>query len=228
LSKSAKGLITYIAKSIATTLGKFRLGAKFTTKTVTLSTTASIISNACLGRPIQNSTSKNTAKRTGGGGESGLSIRCNGSQSVGTSQNKGVNGTGSTLRSLNLENMNRPNESAISAVRHFWQRLGNPAFVPINAGQMRDGKAVLMTKQESAGAAVLTFESTSTVSSSIVLVPVVAVFDTNEKAPVYNLTVEGGEYFANGILVHNCDAMRYMVMFLDGKKPRRRALSREY
>ena len=37
------------------------------------------------------------------------------------------------------------------------------------------------------------------------------------KRPVYNLTVEGcPEYFANGILVHNCmDALRYMVMRLD-------------
>lgn len=25
--------------------------------------------------------------------------------------------------------------------------------------------------------------------------------------PVYNLTVDGGEYFANGFLVHNCDAL---------------------
>ncbi len=31
--------------------------------------------------------------------------------------------------------------------------------------------------------------------------------------PVYNLTVEGvPEYFANGLLVHNCDALRYAVM----------------
>jgi hypothetical protein len=37
--------------------------------------------------------------------------------------------------------------------------------------------------------------------------------------PVYNLTVAGavGEYFANGLLVHNCDTMRYEVMFVDGK-----------
>jgi len=29
---------------------------------------------------------------------------------------------------------------------------------------------------------------------------------------VYNLTVEGGTYYANGVLVHNCDTLRYMVM----------------
>jgi hypothetical protein len=37
---------------------------------------------------------------------------------------------------------------------------------------------------------------------------------------VYNLTVETqdgeeGTYFANGVLVHNCDATRYMIAHLD-------------
>ncbi|MBP8183356.1 MAG: hypothetical protein KAX88_04575 [Rhodoferax sp.] len=40
------------------------------------------------------------------------------------------------------------------------------------------------------------------------------VSDGQESAPVYNLTVEGGEYYANGILVHNCDALRYVLHHL--------------
>jgi len=33
---------------------------------------------------------------------------------------------------------------------------------------------------------------------------------------VYNLTVEGEhEYFANGILTHNCDALRYALFTHD-------------
>lgn len=37
-----------------------------------------------------------------------------------------------------------------------------------------------------------------------------------QRCPVYNLTVEGApEYYANGILVHNCDALRYLVAFCD-------------
>jgi hypothetical protein len=44
-------------------------------------------------------------------------------------------------------------------------------------------------------------------------VHVVAVFTTREIRPVYNLTVETDhEYFANGILVSNCDMCRYMAM----------------
>ena len=40
--------------------------------------------------------------------------------------------------------------------------------------------------------------------------------------PVFNLTVaDAAEYYANGVLVHNCDAMRYMVMHLDGGNPAR-------
>mgnify|MGYP001559235971 FL=1 len=40
-------------------------------------------------------------------------------------------------------------------------------------------------------------------------------------APVYNLTVAGREYFANGFLVHNCDALemaiRLMVQLWQGR-----------
>ncbi len=40
--------------------------------------------------------------------------------------------------------------------------------------------------------------------------------------PVYNLTVAGAhEYYANGILVHNCDALRYVVSSLP-KEPQRK------
>lgn len=35
-------------------------------------------------------------------------------------------------------------------------------------------------------------------------------------APVYNLTVSGvPEYYASGVLVHNCDATRYLVVDRD-------------
>lgn len=32
-----------------------------------------------------------------------------------------------------------------------------------------------------------------------------------KSVPVYNLRIEAGEYFANGVLVSNCDALRYLV-----------------
>lgn len=40
------------------------------------------------------------------------------------------------------------------------------------------------------------------------------------RADVYNLTVEGEpEFFANGVLVHNCDALRYLLINM-GSEPR--------
>lgn len=36
--------------------------------------------------------------------------------------------------------------------------------------------------------------------------------------PVFNLTVAGQpEFYANSVLVHNCDAMRYVVRWADTK-----------
>lgn len=41
------------------------------------------------------------------------------------------------------------------------------------------------------------------------------VFGVVKKEPVYNLTVNSSpEYFANGILVHNCDSARYLSFAL--------------
>lgn len=53
--------------------------------------------------------------------------------------------------------------------------------------------------------------STSTVSNGAAPVYVVSSFDPLPgKQPVYNLTVDGEhEYYANGVLVSNCDAVRY-------------------
>jgi len=58
------------------------------------------------------------------------------------------------------------------------------------------------------------------VAQEDVLIPyVVCVEKENVRSDVYNLTVENavgeGEYFANGVLVHNCDALRYLVAHFD-------------
>lgn len=45
---------------------------------------------------------------------------------------------------------------------------------------------------------------------------VLAVIEEWRQQPVFNLTVEGEhEYYANGVLVHNCDATRYLVWGID-------------
>lgn len=49
---------------------------------------------------------------------------------------------------------------------------------------------------------------------------VLGVFAAPRRQPVYNLTVEeAGAYYAGGILVHNCDMVRYAVMSLTSAPP---------
>jgi hypothetical protein len=56
-------------------------------------------------------------------------------------------------------------------------------------------------------------------ASGVVDVHVVRTYALERKSPVYNLTVsEASEYFANGVLVHNCDPMRYIVYKLDNSR----------
>ena len=44
---------------------------------------------------------------------------------------------------------------------------------------------------------------------------VLSVLDNDEVLPVYNLTIDTvGEYYANGVLVHNCDSLRYACAWL--------------
>lgn len=62
--------------------------------------------------------------------------------------------------------------------------------------------------------------SKNTVQEPAQAVVVSSIRKNNDLQDVYNLTVETdtvseGEYFANGILVHNCDATRYMVAHMD-------------
>ena len=48
---------------------------------------------------------------------------------------------------------------------------------------------------------------------------------TNERVPVYNLSVEGEhEFFADGILVSNCDACRYLLI---ARHPKARKIADE-
>lgn len=48
---------------------------------------------------------------------------------------------------------------------------------------------------------------------------VASVSDEMRNDRVYDLTVDGpSEFYANGVLVHNCDALRYLIVGLDRGK----------
>lgn len=65
--------------------------------------------------------------------------------------------------------------------------------------------------------------SRSTAQEHAQAVVVCSISKNDTLEPVYNITVDNtvgeGEYFANGILVHNCDALRYLVAHFDLKPP---------
>jgi len=66
------------------------------------------------------------------------------------------------------------------------------------------------------GDRLLRLQSTDTVEYCAADVYVLSVNEQVIHVPVYNLTVDGShEYFANGVLVHNCDTLRYIVAQLD-------------
>ena len=55
--------------------------------------------------------------------------------------------------------------------------------------------------------------------NNVVPVSVLQIHESGNN-PVYNLLVYGSnEYFANGILVHNCDALVWTITELEGKTP---------
>ena len=91
------------------------------------------------------------------------------------------------------------------------------AFAPMPVSLRGAGALGLTTKQGSVSNVAPCSQSTSMPSKSAARASVLSVTDTGRIEPVYNLTVDAavGEYFANGILVHNCDAARYMCAYKD-------------
>lgn len=95
-------------------------------------------------------------------------------------------------------------------------------FAQENARRSTEGDQGLTTLQEAASAE--SFLSARCIQAKrAVPVRVLTVSELKEKKPVYNLTVEDQpEYYANGVLVHNCDPMRYLCMEFD--RPTKKAL----
>lgn len=84
---------------------------------------------------------------------------------------------------------------------------------PSTARQRPVGDQASMTRCAPASCALESSWSTATASRSAAPVFVEAVRSLGRSEPVYNLEVEGEpEFFANGILAHNCDALRYVCM----------------
>jgi hypothetical protein len=86
------------------------------------------------------------------------------------------------------------------------------SFAQTTANRNIGETAMLTTSTVCANGAEKHSEKTNTKGKDFAPVFVVAVTEPKGKRRVYNLTVDGSpEYYANGVLVHNCDAARYGV-----------------
>ncbi len=87
------------------------------------------------------------------------------------------------------------------------------SFVLTRADQQVAVLAALMMNHESASGAEQHLQSTNTARQDAALDHVVCV-SRGPRVKTFNLEVEGDhEYFANGILTHNCDSVRYNLLF---------------
>lgn len=132
----------------------------------------------------------------------------------GTPHQKAEHGTESTQGRMDSETFKLSTTDATIAVKPSSfqlpeERRKKPGFAPINARQHGEGKAVSMTWTERARSAARFIARIATQRTKPVRI--VAVHPRQKCERVFNITVENQpEYFANGILVHNCqDAARY-------------------
>jgi len=134
----------------------------------------------------------------------------------GTVHQRAVNGTAlmASLRGKR-ESQSRNNASNVDNHSKHWPGTAIPSFAPITADQRQGGRLELTMRQGNVPDVEHPSWSINTQSSDIVPIHVLFVTGAPDRS-VYNLTVEGGEYFANGILTHNCDSLRYLCAYLMG------------
>jgi PBSX family phage terminase large subunit len=191
---------------------KFQKGIMYTTKTMTqpiiLLKTLNWLNlrntwNTMLNYKILTKTLLNSEKR-------GLK-RLKKKRLIGTSQKKGWNGIDNMLSILLLNSLKKLKPKSVSnAFLNLKPSILNPSFAQTTVSPLGEENKVWIMNNEPASPAGTNLPSTSTTQKNIV--QVIAVTKLEEKHDVYNISVEDAhEYYANGVLVHNCDAMRYLI-----------------
>jgi hypothetical protein len=214
---STAGLNTYTAKSGNPSMGKSQPDATYTTGTETHSTTMFPILNLSMNGRISDNIQDSTTGNTKQPSENTL----NGSdplQSHGTSQRKDINGTGNTP-TKSPRTSSRLRRFVNSVARYIRQRLGGVErdSVPATASNAQEPHPALTTKQEPVSSVESRLLSTDTQEIGHVPDRAVRLLGVKPlgKRLVWNLTVEDAhEYFANGILTHNCDCARYLLNYV--------------
>lgn len=198
-----------IRKSGSSDADQFQKGATFTTKTKTRLTITSKIWNVLSGLIISRCTPKKSLCKSSYGGLQSPDL----SRSSGTSQKREGIGIGSISKTLLARVSSQRNTNVFNADARSFQKLPTkqPSFAVTTAKQDTATSQALTMSREVASSAKPSSGLINTPKTNVARVFVRSVC-AHGKADVYNLTVaEHPEFFANGILVHNCDALRYMV-----------------
>lgn len=126
---------------------------------------------------------------------------------IGIKVMKAGNGIESMQEKYTAKEAQKLKSAKFAAIHTKQETLAQIDFAPINAKPLIEEKLALITKQGNALFVDRDLLLTDIVKLDVVAVVVEGSYETN----VYDLTVdEQHEYFANGLLVHNCmDATRY-------------------
>lgn len=185
-----------------------RQGTSSTTSTRTRATTTSRTSRASHQSNTRQSTHLARRRRLNAStlNRSGLSPR------PGIRATRAGRGTQRTGGSRGLPGRQRAGFANTAARRSTTQRTA-PGSVPTSASRRRVGPRGSMTRLGSVKRAAVRSGATGTCPPEPVPDRVVALSVGIEPTEVWNLKVEGEpEFFAGGVLVHNCDAFRYLCM----------------
>ena len=210
---------TSIANSGSRTTGRFRTVTKSTTRTATRSTTPSTTSNCS---PLRNTSGNTpttrpseilTAGRACPTTKSALSSpKC----PSGTPHPRAASGTANTPKRSLLQCLlwMQVASNAVRSSRPKPTCRGRRNSAASTVGRRLVVRAEWITNREPAIVAPCS-RSIGTPEPSLAHASVLRC-DPMPPAAVYNLTVaECPEYFANGVLVHNCDALRYLTREID-------------
>ncbi len=197
----------WLSGSLITDL--FQMAMTCTTRITTFITTTSAILWPCQGmitaRIMDSRLAQNRKKQ-----ESIGAIRSGRLQSCGMGASKDDSGIKNTPRTVSDKNLGHIPAAIAARVSSHQDRMPNTARTI--ASRLLDAKAAWIILTRRVNTALRRLEKTDTRACEHVLVSVVGVLRRKLAEPVYNLTIDtAGCFFANGILVSNCDASRYVT-----------------
>lgn len=190
---------------------RFRQATSSTTPTSTRSTTSS----ATFGASMNMSTAVSTASVLVSAAAALrcllISLGCGRWLQNGTARRPVGNGTANTGSVRGKVDSRRPRR--VNTAEHPSSLLWpTPGSAPTTASLPRGVLQALTMRLARVCSAESRSGPTATCPQSTVHCHVLAVTEHTERLPVYNLLISGAhDYFANGVLVHNCDALRYLA-----------------